>query len=288
MSNVKNNMMYVVSIRFKNSKKPYSFSTYNKDIKYGDFLVVETSRGLELGEAISDLSEIKNFKSNNELKPVIRIATYEDKKASEDNIEAAKKAVSRCSQLIEELKLDMNLINAEYTLDKSKIVFVYVSENRVDFRELLKGLAGILHCRIELRQIGPRDKAKLVGGLGICGMETCCSRFLSAFDVISINMAKNQLLPLNIPKLSGQCGKLMCCLKYEDENYKKMCEKLPKINSQIEYENKTYKLSSMNILAKTAKLDSREGPLFISLDDLLSKGAIKKKDKDDNDKAKKL
>ena len=240
---------------------------------------METARGLELGEVISDLRSFSEYKSSNALKPIVRIATFEDKKAYEDNIECATVALNKCSNLITKLKLDMNLISAEYTLDKGKIVFVYVSENRVDFRELLKELAGSFHCRIELRQIGPRDKAKMVGGIGICGMETCCSRFLSAFDVISINMAKNQLLPLNIPKLSGQCGKLMCCLKYEDDNYKKMCASLPKVGSPVEYENKTYKLSSMNILAKTAKLDNREGTIFIDLEDLISKGIFKKKNK---------
>ena len=278
MSEVEIVFKYVVSIKFKNSKKPYTFGTNNKKIIYGDFLVVETARGLEMGEAISDLRDGIGYKSNNPLKPVVRVATPEDKKASVDNLVAASNALNKCATLIEKLKLDMNLISAEYTLDKGKIVFVYVSENRVDFRELLKELANLFHCRIELRQIGPRDKAKMIGGIGICGMETCCSRFLSAFDVISINMAKNQLMPLNIPKLSGQCGKLMCCLKYEDENYKTMCANLPKINTQVEYEKKMYKLSSMNILAKSAKLDSRDGTIFISLDDLMAKGIFKKKE----------
>ena len=162
----------------------------------------------------------------------------------------------------------MNLIEAEYTLDCSKIIFVYVADERVDFRELLKELAAIFKCRIELRQIGPRNKSKIVGGLGSCGMETCCSRFLNDFDVVSINMAKNQLLALNIQKLSGQCGKLMCCLKFEDDQYKKLREGLPKLNSQIEYKGSRYRITSMNVLLQQVKIENKEDVQFLTFKEL--------------------
>jgi cell fate regulator YaaT (PSP1 superfamily) len=175
----------------------------------------------------------------------------------------------------------MNLISAEYTLDRSKVIFVYVADERVDFRDLLKELAQVLKCRIELRQIGPRDKAKIIGGLGPCGMETCCSRFLNDFDVVSINMAKNQLLALNIQKLSGQCGKLMCCLKYEDGNYKQLRKGCPKLNEQIDYNNKRFRVTSMNLLTRQAKLENREETLFLDFDEAFKDRVVTEDKKDD-------
>ena len=278
MSEQQMEFKYAVSVRFQNSRKPYTFGCNDETVAYGDFVVVETVRGLELGEVVSSLADASLLKTNTPLKPVVRKAEYADKQAAKENKIAAKEALEQCNACIEKLKLDMNLISAEYTLDRSKIVFVYVSENRVDFRELLKELAAIFHCRIELRQIGPRDKAKLVGGLGSCGMETCCSRYLNSFDVVSINMAKNQLLALNIPKLSGQCGKLMCCLKYEDEAYTDLREGLPKQNAQVEYEGKMYRMTSMNVITRTCKLENRETALYITIDELIEKGTFKKRE----------
>ena len=185
-----------------------------------------------------------------------------------ENIEKAGKAMEICAECIRKLGLDMNLIEAEYTLDCSKIIFVYVADERVDFRELLKELASIFKCRIELRQIGPRNKSKIIGGLGTCGMETCCSRFMNDFDVVSINMAKNQLLALNIQKLSGQCGKLMCCLKFEDSQYKRLREGLPKMNSQIEYKGSRYRITSMNVLLQQVKIENKEDVQFLSFKEL--------------------
>lgn len=164
--------------------------------------------------------------------------------------------------------IGLHLIEAEYTLDCSKIIFVYVADERVDFRELLKELASRFRSRIELRQVGPRNKSKIIGGLGMCGMETCCSRFLNDFDVVSINMAKNQLLALNIQKLSGQCGKLMCCLKYEDAQYKVMRQGLPKLNAQIEYKGKKYRVTSMNVLLQQAKIENKEDVQFLDFKEL--------------------
>ncbi len=266
---------YYVSIRFKNTKKAYSFGCdESMAVHYGDEVVVETARGMELGKVISDVREIIAPLSI-PLKPILRVATEKDIEDARINEELAKDALIKCQECVTRLKLDMNLISSEYTLDRAKIIFVYVADERVDFRELLKELAAIFKCRIELRQIGPRDKAKIVGGIGPCGNETCCSRFLSDFDVVSINMAKNQLLALNIQKLSGQCGKLMCCLKYEDDLYKELKEGLPKMNSQVEYEGKIYRITSMNVINRIVKLENKETSLFLSFDEALANGLKK-------------
>ncbi len=267
---------YIASIRFENTKKPYTFGTNIETLEYGNWVVVETARGLELGEMISSLRDRSAFSGQTQLKAILRLASDQDKKMYEENKKLAKEAIRLCSECIQKHNLDMNLINCEYTLDRSKVIFVYVSENRVDFRELLKDLTQSFKCRIELRQIGPRDKAKMVGGVGACGLETCCSRFLNNFDVVSINMAKNQLLPLNIPKLSGQCGKLMCCLKYEDQQYKEMRQGLPKMNSQIEFEGKMYRLASLNVITRQCKIENKENAVYLTIEQLMEKGKFNK------------
>lgn len=259
---------FVVGVKFKRTKKAYSFGSDDETIVLGDHVVVETVRGIELGEVVSELRLFDSENSSLVLKPVLRKATEKDHQEYEQNRELAKEAMTKCAKAIENLQLDMHLIDAEFTLDRSKVIFVYVSDERVDFRELLKELTTMFKCRIELRQIGPRDKAKMVGGLGSCGMETCCSRFLNDFEVVSINMAKNQLLALNIQKLSGQCGKLLCCLKYEDKQYKELREGLPKLNSQITYKGKQYRITSMNVLTKQAKIENREDIQFLSFAEL--------------------
>ncbi len=259
---------YIVSIKFSSSKKAYNFGTNDDTYQYGDKVVVETVRGMELGEIISDLRDASTYTSNLALKPVIRKANQHDLDNHERNKKDTVEATKQCQKCIDELGLEMYLISTEYTLDRSKIIFSYAADDRVDFRELLKKLAAIFKCRIELRQIGARDKAKIVGGLGTCGMETCCSRFLDDFDIVSINMAKNQLLALNTQKLSGQCGKLMCCLKYEDENYKCMRKGLPKLNAAVEYEGQRYRITSMNLLNNTAHIANRENAVDMSIDEL--------------------
>ena len=260
---------YVVSVRFANSKKAYNFGTNDDKLKYGDKVVVETVRGMELGEIISDLRDASDHSLNLELKPVIRRGSKQDIENDRKNKELAPEAMEKCKKCIADLNLDMNLISAEYTLDRNKVIFSYVADERVDFRELLKVLASTFRCRIELRQIGSRDKAKIVGGLGPCGMETCCSRFLEEFDIVSINMAKNQLLALNTAKLSGQCGKLMCCLKYEDENYKALRKGLPKMNAQVEYQGQKYRITSMNVLNGTAHLANKENAIDLTLEEMM-------------------
>ena len=255
-------------VSFDKSKKIYTFGTDDHHLKMNDKVVVETVRGLELGTLVKEPEPFIANTNGMEIKPIVRKATQKDLQNAKRNVERAEEAMEKCAELIRKLNLDMNLIEAEYTLDASKIIFVYVADERVDFRELLKELAAVFKCRIELRQIGPRNKSKIIGGLGTCGMETCCSRFLNDFDVISINMAKNQLLALNVQKLSGQCGKLMCCLKYEDDQYKKLRQGLPKLNSQIEYKGRRYRITSMNVLLQQAKIENKEDVQFLSFQEL--------------------
>lgn len=254
---------YLFSVHFNGNKKAYTFGTNDSSYAYEDAVVVETARGLELGAIISEARDPNVVKVTGELKPILRKATQHDLENYKRNKDESVRAMRLCEEVIRRHHLDMKLVSADFTLDRSKVIFIYVADERVDFRDLLKDLAGQLKCRIELRQIGPRDKAKMIGGIGPCGQETCCSRFLNDFDVVSINMAKNQLLALNIPKLSGQCGKLMCCLKYEDETYKQMRKGCPKLNEQIDYAGQRFRVTGMNVLNQTAKLENREHTHFL-------------------------
>lgn len=259
---------HVVSVCFNDSSRHYTFGSNSDKYDEGDYVVVETVKGVEMARISAPTIQIEEFKGTYELKPVLRKANAKDHNRYNENLIKAKEAMKICDREIKRIKLEMNLIEAEYTLDQSKVTFVYVSEERVDFRELLKSLAGIFHCRIELRQIGPRNKAKMVGGIGQCGQETCCSRFMNDFDMISINMAKNQMLALNIQKLSGQCGKLKCCLRFEDELYKELKKDLPKVNSRVKYNGKMYKVTSFNLLLKQAKIESSDDVQFVEFRDL--------------------
>lgn len=263
-----------LSVRFQATNKTYTFSTTDNGIVNGDGVVVETQRGVEYARVIADPFDKPNVSM--EIKPILRKASREDEVQYEKNIVDCKEAKQRCQNEADKLELGMKVISAEYTLDRSKITFIYLADDRVDFRELLKILASIFRCRIDLRQVGTRDKAKIVSGIGPCGRELCCARYISEFDRISINMAKNQLLALNVAKLSGQCGNLMCCLKYEDEAYKDLKKGLPKLNSYIEYEGEKFKLTSMNVIVRNCKLENREHAIFISLDDLLKNGKVLK------------
>ena len=230
----KNEYTHFVGVKFSNTPRAYFFGIKDLNLKLNDKVIVETVRGTELGTVAIEPLSIDKYSNSLLLKPVLRKATDTDIKLAEINQKDAAFALEICEAEVKKLNLDMNLISCEYTLDKSKVLFSYLADDRVDFRELLKVLASKLHTRIELRQIGSRDKAKMVSGVGVCGRELCCARFIGDFDRISINMAKNQLLALNIQKLSGQCGNLMCCLRYEDEAYKDLRKDLPKLNSQVE------------------------------------------------------
>lgn len=267
---------YVVPVKFHNSTKPYSFGTDSPDFDTGDYVVVETIQGMEMGIVQAPSLSTEKFPSRHPLRPIIRLASEDDKAQYEENFQLAKDAFKVCEEEIAELGLNMHLLSSSYLLDRSKVLFVYTAEARVDFRELLKHLGSRLHCRIELRQIGERDQAKLVGGIGLCGMECCCSRFKSRFDNISINMAKTQQLALNIEKLSGMCGKLMCCLKYENDIYAELNEGLPKIGAHVEYEGELYRVSSINLISKEAKIDNSSTYLTISTDELRDKAIVRK------------
>ena len=271
-TNIENidNSMYdgFVGVKFFSTPRAYFFGYKDMQLDLGDKVVVETSRGIELGTiAIAPIS-IEKYNSSLGLKGIIRKATDVDIKMYEINEKDAVFAMDICKSEVQRLGLNMNLISCEYTLDKTKVLFSYVADDRVDFRELLKVLASRLHTRIELRQIGPRDKAKMVGGLGICGLPLCCSTFLSEFDGISINRAKNQMLAINIPKLSGQCGKLICCLKYEDDMYSEQRGNFPELGSKITLDNVEYTVTSVNILSGVIKIENEEDVKFMPYEDL--------------------
>lgn len=254
-------------IRFNKSGKSYYFST-DIDLHKGDKVVVETIRGLELGELVSDLKDICEFNLDTELKKVKRKANRADLELYAYNETKAEKSLEICKDIVKEYDLDMHLVSCEYTLDASKVIFMYTSETRVDFRELLKELASVFKCRIELRQIGPRDKSKIVGGLGSCGLPLCCSSFLGEFDGVSINMAKNQMLAINIDKISGACGRLLCCLKYEDDTYTLEKQRFPKIGSKVKYDNKIVKVIGLNVISDLVKIEHDGNISFVSLDEV--------------------
>ena len=258
---------FVYGISFKKALQTYFFGSEDDTLKVHDKVVVETIRGLELGEVKVGLKKVEEVQLGTALKPILRKATDEDIANYHKNEESAIKAQETFVTCVKEQNLDMYLVSAEYTLDGTKVIFTYIADERVDFRELLKVLASKLHCRIELRQIGARDRAKAIGGLGPCGLPLCCATFLSDFEGISINMAKNQLLALNISKLSGQCGKLVCCLKYEDSLYSQLRVGLPKLGQRVKYKDDEFKITSMNVLSKTMKLENKENSVFITFEE---------------------
>jgi len=273
-----------VAIHFNNSQRMYYFGVKGFELKKDDFVVVETMRGIELGVVSSEPVSMAKYKSSLGLRPVLRVATERDLKMQEANKKDAIYSMEICKSEIDRLKLEMNLISCEYSLDKSKVLFTYLADERVDFRELIKILASRLHTRIELRQIGSRDKAKMVGGLGMCGLPLCCTTFLNEFDGISINRAKNQMLAINIPKLSGHCGKLMCCLKYEDEAYTEAKKDFPEIGTKVFIDKVEYFVAALNVLSKTVKVENNDDYKFLSLEDFKSQTNWRARRNDYNDK----
>lgn len=257
----------LASVKFKSAGKIYYFST-NLKLKKDDRVVVETARGLELGEISQELKDISEFNLDTELKKIVRKATKKDIENYQKNVRDAKQALVTCKEIVSRYDVNMQLTNCEYTLDKAKVIFMYTSDDRVDFRELLKELAVVFKCRIELRQIGPRDKAKVIGGIGTCGLPLCCSTLLGEFNGVSINMAKNQMLAINIEKISGACGRLMCCLKYEDEIYSLEKERFPKIGSHVKYQDKDVKVTGLNVINDLVKIETNNGIVFVGLDEI--------------------
>lgn len=267
---------YYVGIKFSDNGKAYYFGTDIEDLKIGDKVVAESIRGLQIGEVATEKFDIKRYKSDLELKPLLRRANNDDLLIYDENKKRSVEAMKIAMEEINNLELEMRPIEAEYALDGSKLTITYVSEERVDFRELLKVLAYKFHCRIELRQIGSRDKAKMVGGIGLCGLPLCCSTFLTTMEGISINRAKNQMLSLNIPKLSGHCGKLICCLQYEDDAYTELKKGFPHIGDSFEKSNVVYKVTGLNVLSKTIKLEGNDEVLFINLEELKGYKSLRK------------
>ena len=250
----------VVDVRFKEGGKVYYFDPQGLTVQAGQNVIIETSRGIEYGECtqgnhLTDASHIVP-----PLRPVIRIATEKDDETLENNKKKEKKAFEICQQKITELGLDMKLIEVEYSFDGSKILFFFTSDGRVDFRELVKNLASVFRTRIELRQIGVRDEAKMLGGLGICGRPFCCKQFLDDFHPVSIKMAKTQNLSLNPTKISGTCGRLMCCLKYEQEAYEDMHKRTPKVESYVETPLGKGVVTDVNLLRATVKVTLDDEP----------------------------
>ena len=227
-------MTKVVGVRFSDTGKMYYFDPKGFDIKNGQEIIVETANGLEFGKTSTGVKLVEDDEVVSPLKPVIRIATDEDRKKVEENKRKEKEAFEICNQKIQKHNLEMNLTNAEYSFDCSKVIFYFTADGRIDFRELVKDLASTLHTRIELRQIGVRDESKMLGGLGICGRPFCCSTFLDGFHSVTIKMAKDQGLSLAPGKISGTCGRLMCCLKYEQNSYEYLHKITPKVCTVVD------------------------------------------------------
>ncbi len=226
-------MVHVIGVRFRTAGKIYFFDPLKFDIKKGDHVIVETARGIEYGTVVCDPKDVEDDKVFQPLKPVIRLATKKDDEQEASNKEKEKSAFKTCQAKILEHGLKMKLIDAEYTFDNNKVLFYFTADGRVDFRELVKDLAGVFRTRIELRQIGVRDETKILGGIGICGRPLCCHTHLSEFIPVSIKMAKEQNLSLNPTKISGVCGRLMCCLKNEEETYEELNRKLPNVGDFV-------------------------------------------------------
>lgn len=226
-------MTKIVGVRFKSTGKIYYFNPGDLDIKKGDYLIVETARGLEIGEAALEAKEVSDNEITKPLKDIIRIATEDDIKKWKQNKEKEAQAFEICAEKIKKHNLEMKLIEVEYTFDASKILFYFTADGRIDFRELVKDLATVFKTRIELRQIGVRDESKTIGSIGVCGRSLCCSQFLDNFEPVSIKMAKEQGLSLNPTKISGACGRLMCCLKYEQSTYEELLKITPKQGSLV-------------------------------------------------------
>ena len=248
-------MIKIVGVRFKNAGKIYYFDPVDFEIEKNIDVVVETARGLEYGKIVVGPKEIEEEKLISPLKPIIRIATEEDKAIYRENKEKAKETFEICQQKIKEHGLTMFLIDCEYTFDRNKLIFYFTAEGRIDFRELVKDLASIFKTRIELRQIGVRDEAKSIGGLGTCGRKLCCSSWLGDFQPVSIKMAKDQSLSLNPTKISGICGRLFCCLKYEHDVYVEAIEKMPVVGSVVKVENQKGKVIEINPLLEQIKIE---------------------------------
>ena len=254
------NMAEIIGVRFKNVGKIYYFNPDGKKIKNGQQVIVETARGIECGEVALSNRMVPDNEIVSPLKKVIRVATREDLQKINDNKKKEQEALEICQKKINEHQLDMKLVDVEYTFDNNKILFYFTADGRVDFRELVKDLAAIFRTRIELRQIGVRDESKMMGGLGICGRPFCCSTFLGEFQPVSIKMAKEQSLSLNPTKISGTCGRLMCCLKYEQDSYEQLLKITPKVGAIVNSPDGRGQVIDTNLLTGTIKVRLDKSP----------------------------
>ncbi len=252
-------MIRIVPLKFQQAGRQYDFNALSLELKAGDKVIVETDRGRAMAIVVIPPREVDKSAAPDGLKNILRSATDEDLAMAETNTAREKTAHRFCKERIQERKLEMKLVRAEYAFDGSKIIFFFTADGRIDFRELVKDLAHHFHTRIEMRQIGVRDEAKLVGGLGICGRELCCCTFLTQFSPVSVKMAKEQGLALNPTKISGQCGRLLCCLGYEYETYSKLKKGMPKCGKKVMWENRECEVTSLDILQQKVTLRDREG-----------------------------
>ncbi len=252
-------MASVIGVRFKNAGKLYYFDPGSFWPTAGDAVIVETVRGVEYGEVVTGVKEVSDELITPPLKKVIRIATAEDAAHNADNRLRERDALTLCQKKVQEHKLQMKLVGCEYTFDNSKILFYFTSDKRVDFRGLVKDLATAFHTRIELRQIGVRDEAKMMGGLGMCSRPVCCAQFLGDFQPVSIKMAKEQNLSLNPTKISGICGRLMCCLKYEEDHYEATRRRMPRVGKEVITPDGVGLVVDLNILKETVRVRIPKG-----------------------------
>ena len=248
-------MTDIVGIRFKKTGRIYYFDPSGIDVDINDDVVVKTSHGLEMGKVVIAARQIMDSEISEPLKSVIRKATEEDIQRTKEMESKEEEALIECGKLIGEIDLPMKLISAEYNIDGSRLTFYFSAEDRVDFRKLVKELSGRFQARVELRQVGPRDEARLIGGFGRCGRQLCCASFLGEFEPISIKMAKEQGLPLNPLKISGTCGRLLCCLRYENEQYRSMKKKMPKRGQQVSTQEGLAKVVGLNPLKETVMVE---------------------------------
>ncbi|MEK3888917.1 PSP1 domain-containing protein [Bacillus sp. FSL K6-3431] len=269
-------MYNVIGVRFKKAGKIYYFDPGEFPIEKNDYVIVETARGIEYGKAVTAKKQVNEHDVVLPLKKVVRMADPRDQMNVEENKQAAEQAYEVCCDKVIEHQLDMKLVDVEYTFDRNKVIFYFTADGRVDFRDLVKDLASIFRTRIELRQIGVRDEAKMLGGIGPCGRMLCCSTFLGDFEPVSIKMAKDQNLSLNPTKISGLCGRLMCCLKYENDEYEEAKAELPDIGEAIKTPDGPGKVIGLNLLERVIQvnLTGQERVLDYTLEEILSESAV--------------
>ena len=282
-------MAEVIGVRFKENGKSYYFDPNGDKFMVGDLVVVDTARGIELGEVANGNQTVSDDEVIHPLREVIRRATDADVKHREENKQKEKKAFAVCEEKIAARELDMKLVDVEYAFDDTKILFYFTADGRVDFRELVKDLASVFHTRIELRQIGVRDEAKMLGGLGICGRPFCCNRFLNDFLPVSIKMAKEQGLSLNPVKISGTCGRLMCCLNYEQNVYESLNKTTPRVGATVSTPDGEGTVLSASVLSQKVKvhLDSRDSAETYSCEDVRVVRINRKNDRNEAERTEK-